>query len=98
MARPPKIGGILETSVYVADLDAAHAFYNGILGLERMVGGDRLSAYDAAPGEVLLVFLRGGTANDVETPGGVIPGHHSEGRAISPSRSPRVISMPGGRI
>ncbi len=79
MAQAPKIGGILETSVYVADLDVAHDFYNGILGLPRMVAGDRLSAYDAAHGEVLLVFLRGNTREDIETPGGVIPGHHSDG-------------------
>eukprot|EP00873_Tetraselmis_striata_P005420 jgi/Tetstr1/425684/TSEL_016104.t1 len=79
MASAPRVRGILETSVYVADLDRAHAFYGGIVGLERMVGGERLCVYDAAPGEALLVFLRGATAGDVPTDGGVIPGHHSEG-------------------
>lgn len=79
MTQPPKIGGILETAVYVADLDVAHAFYSGVLGLNRMVAGDRLSAYDVAPGVVLLVFLRDYTREDMATPGGVIPGHHSEG-------------------
>lgn len=78
-ANAPRVRGILETSVYVADLARAHAFYGGILGLERMVSGDRLCVYDAAPGETLLVFLRGATAEDVPTKGGVIPGHHSEG-------------------
>ncbi|MBA5777958.1 VOC family protein [Stappia sp. F7233] len=79
MSAPPPIGGILETSVYVEDLERAHAFYNGVLGLKRMVEGERLFAYDAAPGETLLVFRRGFTAEDIATPGGVVPGHHSEG-------------------
>ncbi|WP_029057546.1 VOC family protein [Stappia stellulata] len=79
MANSLRVRGILETSVYVDDLDRAHAFYGDILGLERMVSGDRLSAYDAAPGETLLVFLRGATSQDVPTSGGLVPGHHSEG-------------------
>lgn len=79
MAAPPPIGGILETAVYVQDLGRAHAFYGGLLGLKRMVEGERLYAYDAAPGETLLVFRRGFTADDQPTPGGVVPGHHGEG-------------------
>lgn len=79
MSKPPRITGILETSVYVADLHIAHGFYSGVLGLPRMLAGDRLAAYDVAPGEVLLVFLRGATREDLETPGGMIPGHHSDG-------------------
>ncbi|WP_349357348.1 VOC family protein [Stappia sp.] len=79
MSPAPPLAGILETAVYVDDLARAHAFYHGIVGLERMVAGDRLFAYDAAPGETLLVFLRGATRDDVPTGGGVVPGHHSEG-------------------
>ncbi|WP_321337728.1 VOC family protein [Breoghania sp.] len=77
--KPPAIGGILETAVYVDDMQAAHTFYGGVLGLERMVEGDRLFAYDAGPGETLLVFRRGVTSEDIETPGGIVPGHHCEG-------------------
>lgn len=79
MAETPRIDGILETAVYVGDMAAAHAFYEGVLGLRRMVSGDRLQAYDAGPAQTLLVFLRGATAEDVPTPGGLVPGHHSEG-------------------
>lgn len=78
---PPPLLGILETVVYVADLDRAHAFYSGVLGLRDMVTGARFLAYDAAPGETLLVFARGLTRDDVSTPGGVVPGHHGEGPA-----------------
>jgi catechol 2,3-dioxygenase-like lactoylglutathione lyase family enzyme len=78
---PPKLDGILETAVYVDDMDAAHAFYSGILGLERMVAGERLYAYDAGPAQALLVFHRGHTGEDVVTPGGTVPGHDTQGRS-----------------
>ncbi|GAB4517542.1 MAG: VOC family protein [Roseibium sp.] len=77
----PKIDGILETAVYVDDMDAAHAFYSDILGLERMVAGDRLYAYDAGPAQTLLVFHRGHTGEDVETDGGIVPGHDTTGHS-----------------
>jgi len=76
--RPP-LDGILETPVYVDDMDAAHAFYQDVLGLKRMVKGERLYAYDAGPAQTLLVFHRGHTGEDVETPGGVVPGHDTSG-------------------
>ncbi|QDG77145.1 VOC family protein [Labrenzia sp. PHM005] len=79
MAERPEINGILETSVYVDDMDIAHDFYGGILGLKRMVAGDRLFAYDAGPEQTLLVFFRGHTGADVPTPGGVVPGHDTSG-------------------
>lgn len=78
---PPPLGGILETAVYVDDMAAAHAFYGTVLGLKRMVAGDRLYAYDAGPEQVLLVFYRGHTGDDVETPGGVVPGHDTSGHS-----------------
>ncbi|NVK33198.1 MAG: VOC family protein [Rhodobacteraceae bacterium] len=77
----PPIDGILETAVYVDDLEAAHDFYGGVLGFKAMTNGPRLRAYDVAPSQVLLVFKRGDTSEDVPTSGGVIPGHHGEGNA-----------------
>ncbi|MBZ8132648.1 VOC family protein [Afifella sp. IM 167] len=77
----PRIEGILETAVYVDDLEASHAFYGDVLGLERLTVSPRMMTYEAGPSEVLLVFRRGDTTEDLKTPGGVIPGHHSEGPA-----------------
>ncbi len=76
---PPPIAGILETAVYLDDLDAAHAFYGGLLGLERVLATPRMLTYEVAPAQVLLVFRRGLTREDAETSGGTVPGHHSEG-------------------
>lgn len=81
MKTPPPLDGILETAVYVDDMEAAHAFYSGILGLKRMVGSDRLYAYDAGPAQTLLVFHRGHTGEDVPTDGGLVPGHDTSGHS-----------------
>ena len=54
MDRPPP--QILETALYADDLDAAEAFYGGVLGLERIArGGNRHLFYRCGPG-VLLIF------------------------------------------
>ncbi|MES0881706.1 VOC family protein [Roseibium sp. SCP14] len=78
MSRPT-IGGVLETAVYVDDMEKAHAFYSEILGLKRMVEGDRLYAYDCGPAQTLLVFHRGYCGEDVVTSGGNVPGHDTSG-------------------
>lgn len=84
----PKLDGILETAVYVDDMEAAHGFYSGVLGLKRMVAGERLYAYDAGPAQALLVFHRGHTGADVETAGGVVPGHDTNGHSHFAFRIP----------
>ena len=50
------IEGILETALYADDLDAAEAFYGGILGLEKITRqADRHVFFRCGPG-VLLIF------------------------------------------
>lgn len=78
MAAPP-ITGVLETAIYVADLPRARAFYQDVLGLAPIFADERLAAY-AVGRSVLLVFLRGGTANPAVLPGGTIPAHDGAGR------------------
>lgn len=75
----PPITGILETALYVDDMDRAVAFYETVLGLEAMSRGPRLTAFDAGRRGVLLVFRRGTTRDDVRLPGGVIAGHDGTG-------------------
>ena len=71
MSAPP-IAGVLETAIYVADLPRARAFYEGVLGLVPMFADARLAAYPVGA-SVLLVFLRGGTAETVALPGITVP-------------------------
>lgn len=78
---PPRIEGILETAIYVDDIDRAHAFYGTVLGLSCMFQSERLYAYDLGPSMVLLVCPRLSTKTDIPMPGGLVPGHYSEGPA-----------------
>lgn len=77
----PKLTSILETALYVDDLDRAAGFYEGVMGLDRVLYADgRMRAYDVNGRSVLLLFRRGGTTEPVRTPGGVIPPHDGAGR------------------
>ena len=69
---------ILETALDCDDLPRTAAFYTRLLDLTPMLDSERLVAFDAGEGTVLLLFQRG-AAGDLETPGGVIPGHESGG-------------------
>jgi len=75
----PRITGLLETALYVDDMDRAVAFYETVLGLKVMSRSDRLTAFDAGRQGVLLIFTRGATREDVSVPGGTIPGHDGSG-------------------
>ena len=61
----PALDGILETALYVDDLDRARRFYENVLALAPMFVDDRLCAYGVAR-SVLLLFprkaVRAGTA------------------------------------
>ena len=71
----PAVTAVLETCLYLEDLDRASRFYETLFGWKLMDGDQRIRAYGVAPGSVLLLFKRGATAKPVSTPGGVIPGH-----------------------
>lgn len=75
----PKLNRVLETVLYVSDLDQAADFYERILGLECIHKDRRLRAYDVGGSGVLLLFPQGGSLKPVETPGGIIPPHDGAG-------------------
>lgn len=75
----PPLSGVVETGLYVDDLDRARAFYECVLGLAPMIADGRFCAYDAGPGSVLLLFLRGATLDPVSMEGGTIPPHDGHG-------------------
>lgn len=82
------VGRLLETALYVEDLDRSAQFYQQILGLGPFVG----ATPDADPanqvlrplhipgGQVLLLFRKGSTAATAVLPGGTIPPHDGGGR------------------
>lgn len=76
---PPRLGRIVETGLYVTDLERSRAFYCEKLGLSVLLDASpRLVALDVGPGSVLLLFQRGQTGAS-EIPAGRIPGHGAEG-------------------
>ncbi len=75
----PKLSRVLETALYVSDLDKAAAFYAEVLGLPCIHADHRMRAYDVGGNGVLLLFPQGGSLQSIETPGGSIPPHDGSG-------------------
>ena len=73
------IDGILETALYVDDLNAAEAFYGELLGLERVLrAGDRHVFYRCGPG-ILLIFNRAETLKPPPDDALPVPPHGTTG-------------------
>ena len=74
-----KVTGIVETAISVANVSVSARFYEDLFGFEKMTEDSRICAMGVAPGHVFLIFLRGGSLQPVELPGGIVPGHDSRG-------------------
>jgi catechol 2,3-dioxygenase-like lactoylglutathione lyase family enzyme len=77
----PAITRLLETALYVDDMNRATGFYRDILGLRVLDASPRLVAMDAGASTLLLLFRRGATLDGAATPGGWIPPHDGSGPA-----------------
>jgi catechol 2,3-dioxygenase-like lactoylglutathione lyase family enzyme len=71
---------VLETCLYVADMQRARAFYEEVMGLAPHFAEDRITGYRLGD-SMLLLFVSGGTLTPVKTPGGEIPPHDGSGPA-----------------
>lgn len=75
----PRLNRIIETALYVDDLDRARAFYEDKLGLAPLLKTKTLFAYDVGGANVLLLFLRGASLQTQTAAGGTIPPHDGSG-------------------
>jgi catechol 2,3-dioxygenase-like lactoylglutathione lyase family enzyme len=75
----PRVTGVLETSLYVADLERSRAFYQELLGLAVFLLDERMCALEVPGRQVLLLFRRGASLQPSPTPGGMIPPHDGHG-------------------
>jgi catechol 2,3-dioxygenase-like lactoylglutathione lyase family enzyme len=75
----PTLNGILETALYVDDMPRAQRFYEEVMALHRLFADQRLSAYEVAGRDVLLIFQRGASLETAHLPGGTIPPHDGHG-------------------
>ena len=78
MPRTPPLRA-LETALYAPDLDAAEAFYGGVLGLERATrAGDR-HVFFRLDGAMLLIFNPAETEKPPADPALPVPPHGARG-------------------
>lgn len=71
---------VLETALYVENLDASEKFYAALFGCQTLLSDDRMRALNIGGTNVLLLFKKGGTTEGEEVEGGFIPPHDAEGR------------------
>jgi catechol 2,3-dioxygenase-like lactoylglutathione lyase family enzyme len=64
----PKVDRILESALYVDDLERSARFYRRLLGFEVIDAGERLIALGVPGRQVLLLFKKGASADLPRTP------------------------------
>lgn len=75
--------GVLETALYVDDLEAAETFYSKLLGLPKHSAQAGRHVFFYCGSGMLLLFQVGATVHAVPGPvsgGGIIPAHGATGR------------------
>ena len=75
----PALQGVLETSLYVSDLERSRSFYHTIFGFQVLTQDQRFCALEVSGRQVLLLFHESEAVKPVETPGGTIPPHDGSG-------------------
>jgi|SRR5215472_2671030 len=79
--KGPPVSGVLETALVVEDVVRATRFYQQLFGFDALVQDERLCSLNVRPAQVLLLFKRGGSLDDIRLPGGILPGGmDAEGR------------------
>jgi catechol 2,3-dioxygenase-like lactoylglutathione lyase family enzyme len=76
----PTVGRVLETSLYVDQLDRSIQFYERLFGFPKMVSDDRFCALNVSGQQVLLLFKKRATLEPMEFPGGILPPHDGDGQ------------------
>jgi catechol 2,3-dioxygenase-like lactoylglutathione lyase family enzyme len=75
----PSLTGIIETSIYVDDLDRASRFYEELFDIKRIESDERLRAYSVGGRSVLLIFKRGASVQVTELSFGKMGSHDGSG-------------------
>lgn len=75
----PQLNGLVETCLYVSDVAVSAAFYQRVFGFEPIISNERICSLIVGPGQVLILFKRGGTLEAIPLGDGLIPPHDGSG-------------------
>ena len=75
----PTVTGVLESALYVDDIERAMKFYDELFGFRKMAHDERFCAYDLAKQQVLLLFKRGASTRSMPLADGIMPPHDGSG-------------------
>ena len=79
-ATAPPAEGVLETAIYVDDLDAAAVFYGEVLGFEQVIASEGLFVFFRCGDTIILIFNPEETKKQpFAPPARQIPGHGTIG-------------------
>jgi catechol 2,3-dioxygenase-like lactoylglutathione lyase family enzyme len=76
----PQLNGVLETSLYVDQLESSIRFYQEVMQFQKLVGDERFCALQADQRQVLLLFKKGASTQPMVIAGGTIPSHDGSGQ------------------
>ena len=80
-ASTPRIGGVIETALYVDDLAQSQAFYQDLFGFTvAMEPIDRMVVLNVTDDQVLLLYKKGASREATVLPFGTIPPTDGDGR------------------
>lgn len=74
----PAINGVVETALYVQDLERSKRFYRDLCGFELIMDNSRGIGF-AVGSDVFLLFKKGASTSAAEFAGGSIPPHDGDG-------------------
>ena len=75
----PEVSGIIETALYVEDMQRSVEFYERVCGFPTLFASPRITALRVAPGQVLLIAKKGASAEPSVMMFGV-PTHDAAGQ------------------
>ena len=76
----PPVGGVLETALWVDDLQRARKFYQSLFGFEVLFADERIIALHVPSPQILLLCLKGASLQPTILPGGTIPAYDGTGQ------------------
>ncbi|GGW45490.1 VOC family protein [Arenibacter certesii] len=74
-----KVKGVLETALYVSNLQVSIDFYKAIFNIDILIENQSFCALNIFNKQVLLLFQKGSASQGSSSSGGIIPPHDGFG-------------------